>query len=93
MGQYLVKSIFGHKGLEGGKDYGVNYDEETGYIEEIKNLSKEKSKDVSSAVSESNPSAHDQLMSNVFVVACALLAVIFMAAIVIVVYALIKRKR
>ncbi len=93
MGQYLVKSIFGHKGLEEGKDYEVSYDEETGYIKEIKNLSKEKSKDVSSAASESNDSAHAQLMNNVFIVACILLAVIVIAAAVIVVYALIKRKR
>ncbi len=93
MGQYLVKNILGHKGLEEGKDYEIVYDEETGYIEEIKKLSSEKSKDESSSVSESSPSVQDQLMKNVFIVAFILLVVIVIAAAVIVVYALIKRKR
>lgn len=93
MGQYLVKSILGHKGLEEGKDYEVSYDDETGYIKEIKKLSSEKSKDESSSVSESSPSMKDQLMKNVFIVACVLLVVIVIAAAVILVYALIKRKR
>ena len=56
-------------------------------------MSSEKSKDESSAVSESGPSDQDQLMKNIFIVACILLVVIVIAAAVIVVYALIKRKR
>lgn len=93
MGKYLVKNTLETKGLEEGKDYEIVYDDETGYIKEIKKLSSEKSKDESSAVSESGPSDQDQLMKNIFIVACILLVVIVIVAAVIVVYALIKRKR
>ena len=93
MGKYLVKNTLETKGLEEGKDYEIVYDDETGYIKEIKKLSSEKSKDESSSVSESSPSMKDQLMKNIFIVACILLVVIVIAAAVIVVYALIKRKR
>lgn len=93
MGQYLVKTILGYKGLEEGKDYELVYDEETGYIKEIKKAASKESKVESSSVSEDSNSAHAQLMNNVFIAACVLLAVIVIAAAVFVIYALIKRKR
>ncbi len=90
MGQYLVTKILGFKGLEEGKDYEVVYDKETGYIKELKNLKKE-SQSSSSDASKDN-SAQAELMKNVFIVACILLAIIVVGAIVVVIFALVKRK-
>ncbi len=90
MGQYLVTKILGSKGLEEGKDYEVVYDKETGYIKELKNLSKG-SQSSSSAASTDN-SAHAELMNNVLLVVCILLAIVVIGAIVVVIVALVKRK-
>lgn len=93
LGYDIVTKALEYKGLTEGKDYEIVYDESTGYIKELKKLSGTKSQASSSVASEDISSAQAQLMNNIFIAACILLAVIVVTASVIVVYALIKRKR